>query len=427
MDMLFDTQFLSALLAIVVIDLVLAGDNAIVIALAARNVPRHLQRRAIIWGTVGAIAIRSSMTMLVVWLLRIPGLMLVGGSLLVWIAWHLLKPDESHEEHVSSANTFWGAMRTIVVADALMGLDNVLAVAGAAHGSFLLVGLGLLISIPIVIWGSTIVLRFIERFPAFVYFGAGILAWTAVKMVTHEPMVSEALQKMPEIVPPLYAVVIGGVLWSGLRRKHAALENRISQRATQLRATLEQLKYPDEARGPSSDEEGDHAMLKVLVPVDDSRNAQYALRQVINEFMHDSAMEVHLVNVQPRLSRHIGRFLARQSRDNWHRDQAEKALAPARAMLAQHNIPFAEHIEVGPRAESIVALAKRLHCDHIVMATARKNSLTRMIETSTTNRVLELTRIPVEVVAGDAISPLERYGIPAGLGALLTLLVFAID
>ena len=149
------TQFLSALLAIIVIDLVLAGDNAIVIALAARALPAHLQKRAIVWGAVGAIGVRSLMTVIVVWLLKIPGLLLVGGAMLVWIAYHLLRPDDSNSgTHGAAATTFWGAMRTIVIADAVMGLDNVLAVAGAAHGSYLLVVTGLVISVPIVVWGS---------------------------------------------------------------------------------------------------------------------------------------------------------------------------------------------------------------------------------------------------------------------------------
>src|SRR6187402_1242168 len=161
------SQFISALLAIIVIDLVLAGDNAIVIALAARALPQHLQKRAIIWGAVGAIGVRTLMTVIVVWLLKIPGLLLAGGAMLVWIAYHLLLPDESdssgHDAPV--ATTFWAAMRTIVIADALMGLDNVLAVAGAAHGSYLLVVVGLLISVPIVVWGSTVVLKVVDRFP----------------------------------------------------------------------------------------------------------------------------------------------------------------------------------------------------------------------------------------------------------------------
>ena len=122
---LFSAAWLSALLAIVLIDLVLAGDNAIVIALAARRLPAHLQKRAIVWGTVGAIVVRSLMTIGVVWLLKIPGLMLVGGLGLVWIAYKLLIPQEGgHEGHADGATTFWGAMKTIVVADALMGIDN---------------------------------------------------------------------------------------------------------------------------------------------------------------------------------------------------------------------------------------------------------------------------------------------------------------
>ena len=132
----------SALLAIILIDLVLAGDNAVVIALAARNLPRHLQKKAIVWGTVGAIVVRSAMTVGVVWLLAIPGLMLAGGIGLLWIAYKLLVDQGTDQQHEPVAGTFWAAMKTIVVADALMGIDNVLGVAGAAHGEFDLVIVG---------------------------------------------------------------------------------------------------------------------------------------------------------------------------------------------------------------------------------------------------------------------------------------------
>jgi len=186
---IFSTEFLAALGAIILIDLVLAGDNAIVIALAARSLPAHLQRKAILWGTVGAIGVRTLMTVAVVWLLKIPGLLLAGGLLLVWIAVKLLRPDTSgSDQHKVGAAGFWGAMKTIVIADAVMGLDNVLAVAGAAHGSFLLVALGLLISIPIVVWGSTVILHWVERFPVIVQAGSAILAWTAAKMILSEPL-----------------------------------------------------------------------------------------------------------------------------------------------------------------------------------------------------------------------------------------------
>ncbi len=178
----------SALLAIILIDLVLAGDNAIVIALAARNLPSHLQKKAIVWGTVGAIVVRSAMTVGVVWLLKIPGLMLVGGLGLLWIAYKLLADQGDKEHDGPVASTFWGAMKTIVVADALMGIDNVLGVAGAAHGSFDLVVIGLLVSIPIVVFGSTMVLKLVERFPIIINLGAAVLAFTAAKMVISEQL-----------------------------------------------------------------------------------------------------------------------------------------------------------------------------------------------------------------------------------------------
>jgi YjbE family integral membrane protein len=187
----FSAAWWSALLAIILIDLVLAGDNAIVIALAARNLPRHLQKKAIVWGTLGAIVVRSAMTLGVVWLLRIPGLMLVGGLGLVWIAYRLLANGQEEDPHAPVPHTFWGAMKTIVVADALMGIDNVLGVAGAAHGAFDLVVIGLLISLPIVVFGSTVVLQLVERFPLIVQAGAAVLAFTAARMMVGEPLLDE--------------------------------------------------------------------------------------------------------------------------------------------------------------------------------------------------------------------------------------------
>jgi YjbE family integral membrane protein len=218
-------EFLTALAAIIAIDLVLAGDNAIVIALAARNLPRDLQRRAIVWGTVGAVVVRSSLTVGVLWLLQIPGLMLAGGALLAWIAYRLLTGDDTSESDIAPAMTFWAAMRTIVVADAVMGMDNVLAVAGAAHGSALLVLVGLLVSIPIVVWGSTLILGWLERFPALLYAGGAVLAWTAAKMMLGEPLVAEALAHQPLFRGAIYLATIGGVIGvAALRNRKPAKE-----------------------------------------------------------------------------------------------------------------------------------------------------------------------------------------------------------
>jgi YjbE family integral membrane protein len=220
---LFSTAWWSALMAIILIDLVLAGDNAIVIALAARQLPPHLKMKAIAWGTVGAIVVRSVMTIGVVWLLKIPGLMLVGGLGLVWIAYQLLadQGDDDHDGPV--VTTFWGAMKTIIIADALMGVDNVLGVAGAAHGSFDLVIIGLLISVPIVVFGSTVVLKLVERFPAIIQIGSAVLAFTAAKMVVSEPLLASVFGAAAQPHDMLqtaarwstYAVAVAGVLVAG--------------------------------------------------------------------------------------------------------------------------------------------------------------------------------------------------------------------
>ncbi|SFV01782.1 integral membrane protein, YjbE family [Polaromonas sp. YR568] len=236
---LFTAPWWSALLAIILIDLVLAGDNAIVIALAARNLPPTLQKKAIVWGTVGAIVVRSAMTVGVVWLLKIPGLMLVGGLGLLWIAYKLLadQGDKDHDGPVAS--TFWGAMKTIVVADALMGVDNVLGVAGAAHGSFDLVVIGLLVSIPIVVFGSTMVLKLVERFPIIINLGAAVLAFTAAKMIVSEQLLdpiyggpgntpSENIQIAAQWAT--YALAVAGVLgggWLATRRSKSSNPNLI--------------------------------------------------------------------------------------------------------------------------------------------------------------------------------------------------------
>ena len=208
-------DFLTALAAIVVIDLVLAGDNAIVIALAARRLPPRLQRRAILWGTVGAVVVRSLMTIGVVWLLKIPGLMLVGGLGLVWIAYKLLVPQEENDPQHPQPSTFWGAMQTIVVADALMGVDNVLGVAGAAQGSLDLVVIGLLISVPIVVWGSSLVLAVIERYPGITYLGAAVLAYTAAGMVVDEPLLDPLFDPHLALRIATYVVLTAGVVVAG--------------------------------------------------------------------------------------------------------------------------------------------------------------------------------------------------------------------
>ncbi|WP_297570577.1 TerC family protein [uncultured Anaerovibrio sp.] len=216
---LFTLQFWTALFSIVVLDLVLAGDNAVVIAMAAHRLPDELKKKAIFVGTAGAVIIRIIMTLLAVYLLSIPYLQALGGLLLLPIAIKLLAPAK--KGHVEEANSFAEAVKTIIVADAAMGIDNVLGVAGAAHGDFLLVVIGLLISVPIVVGSSQLIGKLLDNWPVLIYLGAGILGWTGGSMLIQDgrigPVIVELLGSTASIIIP--AILAVGVCVIGYSKK----------------------------------------------------------------------------------------------------------------------------------------------------------------------------------------------------------------
>jgi YjbE family integral membrane protein len=180
--------FWIAVLQIIAIDIMLGGDNAVVIALACRKLPEAQRNKGIFWGVVGAIGLRVVMIFFALQLLALPYLKIVGALLLLWIGIKLMLPegDEGHEG-IDGGVTLAAAIKTIVVADAVMSLDNVIAVAGASHGSLTLVTFGILVSIPIVVWGSKLVLSLMDRFPAVITAGAGLLGWIAGGMLITDP------------------------------------------------------------------------------------------------------------------------------------------------------------------------------------------------------------------------------------------------
>ncbi|NBS07737.1 MAG: TerC family protein [Verrucomicrobia bacterium] len=188
-------EFVWALAAIVLIDVVLGGENALVIAMASRNLPPELRRRALIWGTFGAVAVRFLCVAALTYLLMIPGLRLIGGLALLYIAYSLVRTQETDHE-VSAATTFWGAMATIVWADAVMGLDNALAIAGAAGGNWWLIIFGLLLSVPIILFGSTLVAKIMERWPRTIWIGSAVLVAVALQMIYNEPLLQEYINGM---------------------------------------------------------------------------------------------------------------------------------------------------------------------------------------------------------------------------------------
>ena len=202
---LFSWEFFAALGSIIILDLVLAGDNAVVIAMAANTLPQELRRKAIFIGTFGAVAIRF---------LTIPCLQALGGLVLLPIAVKLLAPSGDHgTESVKTGSGLMSAIRTIIIADAAMGIDNVLAIAGAAQGHYVLVGLGLLISIPIVVFGSQLIGKILDRFPVLLYAVSAILGWTSGTMLLHDAIVGNAIiaatdPVMTYVLPAVLAVIV---------------------------------------------------------------------------------------------------------------------------------------------------------------------------------------------------------------------------
>ena len=203
-------EFLVGLFTIILIDLVLAGDNALLIGLVAKNLPKAQQKKAIIVGAFTAVFVRVAFTLVAVRLLEIDGLLLVGGVLLLYISYKILLADQQTNVKPGK-NTFLGAIGTIILADLLMGIDNIIAVAGAANGHTLLVIIGLAISIPIVIWGSTFVIKLLEKFPIILFAGTGILAYTAAKMITQDAYVDHFFPT-PQSVQQFQAIVVITVL-----------------------------------------------------------------------------------------------------------------------------------------------------------------------------------------------------------------------
>lgn len=227
---LLESTFFSSLLLIITINIVLSGDNAVVIAVACRKLPPVQRKKAILWGTFLAVIVRVMATILAVYLLQIPFLYLVGGVILLWISYKLLR-DEEESEQIDASDDLVQAVKTIVVADVMMGLDNVLAIAGAAKGSILLIVLGLLISIPLMIFGSQLILKAMERFQWLVYVGAAVLALAAANMIVAERVVSDWIAGQGWLEASIKIAIVALVLILGLwQRTHTGNKGQQSER-----------------------------------------------------------------------------------------------------------------------------------------------------------------------------------------------------
>jgi len=222
-EMFATPQFWVSVLQIIAIDLLLSGDNAVVIALACRNLPPEQRKKGIMFGVGGAIGLRIVLTFFAVGLLSLPYLKLVGAFLLVWIGIKLIMPEEEHGEGNIQADTrLFGAIKTIIIADFVMSLDNVLGVAAAAKGNVALLVFGLLISIPLIAWSSQLVLKLIDRFPFIIYAGGALLGYVAGEMLVGEALFAslvEAHHYLHWLIPvfcALLVLVLGG--WLAMRK-----------------------------------------------------------------------------------------------------------------------------------------------------------------------------------------------------------------
>lgn len=223
--LLFDFSIVAQ---VILIDLALGGDNSIVIGMAAKNLPSHLQKRAIIYGTIGAIVLRFTLAFIVSWLFHIPFLKTVGGILLIGIGIKLVGArNEEEDVKVEAKDSLWAAVRTIILADALMSLDNVLGIVGVTGNHWGLLIFGMLISVPIIIFGSTIVVKVMNKFPILMYIGGAILGWAAGGMLATDHYLAEYVSFIAaypsEVKAALLVVTLaGGFIWKHVHNRQDA-------------------------------------------------------------------------------------------------------------------------------------------------------------------------------------------------------------
>ena len=396
MEMFATSDFWIAVGQIIMIDILLGGDNAVVIALACRKLPPKQRTQGILWGTAGAIVLRIVLIFFALQLLAIPFLKVVGALLLVWIGVKLLLPE--HEEghaNIEGSDKLWGAVRTVIVADFVMSVDNVIAIAGAAESSgtghgMALVIFGVLVSIPIIVWGSQMVIKLMDRFPIIIVLGGMLLGWIAGTMVVTDPaMVNPSVlpqfPKLPASDWSRYAAGAAGALlvlaigkWLGTRRK--------PQAQPQAEST---------AAGSGV------ALRRLLLAVDGSEPSMRAAKQVLamrDELRDPAALQLHLLNVQRPVSGDVSSFVAAKSLQEYHRETSEAELAAVRALFDAAEVPYQAHDRVGSPGSTIAEEARALGCDLIVMGTRGQGSQAAALLGSVAQGAIEHSSVPVLLV-----------------------------
>jgi YjbE family integral membrane protein len=350
-----DPLFWVALMQIIGVNIVLSGDNAVVIALAARSLPPKQQKQAILWGSGAAVVMRILLTIVALQLLQLPYLKLIGAALLLWIGIQLLVPEEEHAGTAEAATSgMIAAIRTILIADLVMSLDNVIGVAAAAKGDITLLILGLLISIPLVIFGSTMLMKLMERWPIIVTIGGGLLGWVAGEMAATDPAIASWVDANAHwlhwgapIVGAAFVVAIGK--WLASR----ATDEDDARSVVDLAAAGDQHAAPAIPVGA--------AVPRILLVADDSEASLRGVARFLAELAPArEPLEVDLLNVQASMRGDVGTFIEEQAIKDLHHEQGLKALQPAREQLERAGVPHLVHIGVGDLAHVTAHYAKEL-------------------------------------------------------------------
>jgi YjbE family integral membrane protein len=386
MEQFLTPEFWLAVGQIIMIDILLGGDNAVVIALACRKLPPAQRRAGILWGTAGAIVLRVVLIFFALTLLKLPFLKIVGALLLLWIGIKLLMPEDEGDHEIQASDKLWAAVKTVIVADFVMSLDNVIAIAGAAEGAggghqMPLVIFGLLVSIPIIVWGSQLVIKLMDRFPLIITLGGMLLGWIAGGMLISDPAVKDTLAPLASWMQ--YAAPAAGALLVLVVGKWLA--SRGAPEAAEVAAPSALAARVD----------------RVLLPVDGSDGALAAVRQVIalaQAHPEPAAFSVELLNVQPAMSRDVSSFVAGKTLQEYHAERSAEDLAAARALLDGARLTYRSHTRVGQAAPLICEAARELGVDQIVIGTRGQGAAAAAIMGSVASETVEKASMPVLVV-----------------------------
>ena len=378
-------EFWIALMQIIGVNIVLSGDNAVVIALAARSLPPAQQKRAVAWGSGAAVVMRILLTIVAVELLRLPYLKLVGAALLLWIAVQLMIPEDDGDDNEVATTSMAAAIKTILLADLVMSLDNVIGVAAAAKGNVALLIIGLAISIPLVIFASRILLVLMERFPIIITLGAALLGWVAGEMAVSDPVVGpwvDANAPFLHWVAPLAGAILVIAIGKGLAMRTLARRAAEAPPVEPVPASV-----TDDFR-------------RLLLAADGSPPAQHAATRVValRRQLGNRDIEIHVVNVQRPLSGDVSSFVGGKTVEDYHRERSDEALTPIRAVFESAGVPIREHVLVGQPGPAIAKLAHEIGCHMIIMGTHSLDSRTGAVLGSVAQSTLEHAGVPVLMV-----------------------------